>query len=224
MSDDGSEEFPEEGTNLGTYEGDRNEADERHGRGKAVLPNGDTYEGEYQHGMRHGKGTYRFKNGARYVGDYVKNKKQGLGEFIYPDGSKYEGNWQDDLRNGHGKYTYVNGDTYEGEWNNHVRHGQGVYTYQATGSQYIGTWKDGKREGGGEWIHKNHKYVGGFANDQPHGEGKYVSNMWAVNNGASTLPTNCLRATKRRRKNPPSLLSLSGRARPFTLLSALKLT
>ena len=29
MSDDGSEEFPEEGTNLGTYEGDRNEADER---------------------------------------------------------------------------------------------------------------------------------------------------------------------------------------------------
>ena len=51
---------------------------------------------------------------------------------------------------------------------------QGVYTYQATSSQYIGTWKDGKREGGGEWIHKNHKYVGGFANDQPHGEGKYV--------------------------------------------------
>ena len=174
MSDDGSEEFPEEGTNLGTYEGDRNEADERHGRGKAVLPNGDTYEGEYQHGMRHGKGTYRFKNGARYNGDYVKNKKQGLGEFIYPDGSKYEGNWQDDLRNGHGKYSYVNSDTYEGEWNNHVRHGQGVYTYQQTGSQYIGTWKDGKREGGGEWIHKNHKYVGGFANDQPHGDGKYV--------------------------------------------------
>ena len=29
MSDDGSEDFPEEGTNLGTYEGDKNEAEER---------------------------------------------------------------------------------------------------------------------------------------------------------------------------------------------------
>ena len=42
----------------------------RHGRGKAILPNGDAYEGEYQHGMRHGKGTYRFKNGARYNGEH----------------------------------------------------------------------------------------------------------------------------------------------------------
>lgn len=176
MSDDGSEEFPEEGTNLGTYEGERNEAEERHGNGKAVLPNGDTYEGEYQYGLRHGKGTYRFKSGARYIGDYAKNKKHGQGEFIYPDGSRYAGSWQDDLRNGQGTYYYVNGDTFEGEWSAHLRHGQGVYTYKETGSQYIGAWKEGKREGGGQWIHSNHKYVGGFANDQPLGEGKYVFN------------------------------------------------
>lgn len=37
------------------YEGDRNEAGERHGYGKARLPNGDTYEGSYEHGKRHGQ-------------------------------------------------------------------------------------------------------------------------------------------------------------------------
>jgi len=44
---------------LGEYEGDRNENEERHGKGKAKLPNGDIYEGEYLHGKRHGHGTYK---------------------------------------------------------------------------------------------------------------------------------------------------------------------
>ncbi|XP_027437970.1 radial spoke head 1 homolog isoform X12 [Zalophus californianus] len=92
MSDLGSEELEEEGENdLGEYEGERNEVGERHGHGKARLPNGDTYEGSYEHGKRHGQGVYKFKNGARYIGEYVKNKKHGHGTFIYPDGSRYEG-------------------------------------------------------------------------------------------------------------------------------------
>lgn len=37
------------------YEGDRNEAGERHGVGKAVLPNGDVYQGQYENGKRHGQ-------------------------------------------------------------------------------------------------------------------------------------------------------------------------
>lgn len=41
------------------YEGGRNDSDERHGHGKATLPNGDTYEGMYENGKRHGQGTYR---------------------------------------------------------------------------------------------------------------------------------------------------------------------
>ena len=44
---------------LGEYEGDRNEEEERHGKGKAKLPNGDVYEEEYSHGKRHGQGTYK---------------------------------------------------------------------------------------------------------------------------------------------------------------------
>ncbi|XP_038437491.1 radial spoke head 1 homolog isoform X5 [Canis lupus familiaris] len=91
MSDLGSEELEEEGENdIGEYDGERNEAGERHGHGKARLPNGDTYEGNYEHGKRHGQGIYKFKSGARYIGEYVKNKKHGHGTFIYPDGSRYE--------------------------------------------------------------------------------------------------------------------------------------
>lgn len=40
---------------LQEYEGDRNEAGERHGQGKAVLPNGDTYQGAYENGKRCGQ-------------------------------------------------------------------------------------------------------------------------------------------------------------------------
>ena len=76
---------------MQTYEGERNEREERHGLGKAVLPNQDVYEGYYANGKRHGEGTYKFKSGARYVGEYCENLKQGQGTFFYPDGSKYEG-------------------------------------------------------------------------------------------------------------------------------------
>ena len=41
------------------YEGGRNDKDQRHGQGKARLPNGDTYEGMYDCGTRNGMGTYR---------------------------------------------------------------------------------------------------------------------------------------------------------------------
>ncbi|XP_010634797.1 radial spoke head 1 homolog isoform X2 [Fukomys damarensis] len=124
MSDLGSEELEQEGeNNLEEYEGERNEAGQRHGRGRARLPNGDVYEGSYEFGQRSGQGIYKFKNGARYTGQYLKNKKHGQGIFIYPDGSRYEGEWAEDQRHGHGVYYYVNNDTYTGEWFAHQRFG-----------------------------------------------------------------------------------------------------
>ncbi|XP_029434819.1 radial spoke head 1 homolog [Rhinatrema bivittatum] len=185
MSDLGSEELEEEAENdLGEYEGDRNEAGERHGHGKARLPNRDTYEGQYANGQRHGMGTYRFKNGARYIGEYFHNKKSGQGTFLYPDGSKYEGDWADDLRQGQGTYFYSNGDTYNGEWLTHERHGQGIYTYAATGSKYMGTWVYGKQQGPGDLVHLNHKYQGNFVNNIPLGAGKYVFDIGCEQHGA----------------------------------------
>lgn len=183
MSDVGSEEFDDEQGSLGEYEGDRNEAGERHGQGKAVLPNGDTYQGAYENGKRSGRGTYKFKNGARYIGEWYLNLKHGQGLFYYPDGSKYEGSWVDDQRQGHGVYTYPNGDTYDGEWLRHHRHGQGTYTYHDTSSQYTGTWIMGKMESAGELIHLNHRYQGIFVNNNPSGPGKYVFNIGCEQHG-----------------------------------------
>merc|ERR1711898_34502 len=44
------------------YEGDKKDGDAtlQHGKGKAVYPNGDEYEGEYQEGKRHGQGVYKW--------------------------------------------------------------------------------------------------------------------------------------------------------------------
>ena len=66
------------------YEGGRNQNDERHGVGKAIFPNGDTYEGKYENGKRHGNGTYCFRNLAKYVGEYSKGRRHGHGKFWYP--------------------------------------------------------------------------------------------------------------------------------------------
>ncbi|KAM3859531.1 radial spoke head 1 homolog [Diretmus argenteus] len=156
------------------YDGDRNDAGERHGHGRAVLPNGDVYDGQYEAGKRSGQGTYRFKNGAKYIGHYFQNMKHGQGVFYYPDGAKYEGSWVEDQRNGHGIYTYPNGDTYDGEWLLNLREGQGVYHYHDTGSKYKGSWVKGKMESYGEIIHSNHRYQGKFINNQPSGPGRYV--------------------------------------------------
>ncbi|XP_002761498.2 radial spoke head 1 homolog isoform X2 [Callithrix jacchus] len=188
MSELGSEELDEEGEiDIGEYEGDRNEAGERHGRGRARLPNGDTYEGSYEFGKRHGQGIYRFKNGARYTGEYVRNKKHGQGTFIYPDGSRYEGEWADDQRHGYGVYYYVNNDTYTGEWFAHQRHGQGTYFYAETGSKYVGTWVNGRQEGAAELIHLNHRYQGKFLNKNPVGPGKYVFDVGCEQHGEYRL-------------------------------------
>lgn len=51
---------------IGTYEGDRDpNTQERHGHGRALLKNGDVYDGEYSQGKRHGQGVYRFKSKFR---------------------------------------------------------------------------------------------------------------------------------------------------------------
>ncbi|OAF71302.1 Radial spoke head 1 [Intoshia linei] len=184
MSNLGSEEIEEEqGPYLGEYEGERNQKDERHGRGKAILPNGDTYEGDYENGQRNGTGIYKFKNGARYTGEWLRNKKHGTGTFAFPDGSKYEGSWSEDQRNGIGKYYYVNGDIYDGEWLNHERSGQGSYTNAKTESTYIGVFHEGKMSGMGEVVYGTYKFIGSFKENKPEGKGKFVFANQCVQTG-----------------------------------------
>ena len=72
---------------------------QRHGYGKALLPNGDIFEGSYKNGLRYGEGKYIFRRHdgsgesideilphAKYVGFYKRNMRNGNGTFWYPDG------------------------------------------------------------------------------------------------------------------------------------------
>ncbi|XP_017108802.2 radial spoke head 1 homolog [Drosophila bipectinata] len=124
-------EEEDEGPNIGLYLGGRNAAGQRHGRGWAILPNGDQYDGNYRKGRRHGIGLYVFRDGSRYYGQYRCGKRCGRGIFIYPDGSVYEGNWRKHLKHGKGRYNYDNGDTYSGDWFKGQRHGVGIYTFNS---------------------------------------------------------------------------------------------
>ncbi|XP_069691774.1 radial spoke head 1 homolog isoform X1 [Periplaneta americana] len=159
---------------LGEYVGERNSKNERHGKGRALLPNGDIYEGMYSRGKRHGKGLYVFRNGARYNGEWCKGLKYGEGVFYYPDGSKYEGDWKRDMKHGYGAYYYPNGDIYEGTWMKGKRHGLGAYMYAQSGTRFLGTWNQGKMEGPGQLIHPSHRFHGEWNNNLPKGRGVYI--------------------------------------------------
>lgn len=111
--------FPQE------YEGDRNEVGERHGHGKARLPNGDTYEGNYEFGKRHGQ----VRNGDRgswfplvnvilvHVGlrvsvNCIVDVLQGT--YKFKNGARYIGDYVKNKKHGQGTFIYPDGSRYEG--------------------------------------------------------------------------------------------------------------
>jgi ankyrin repeat protein len=133
------------------YEGDYHN-DERHGKGKYTLANGDMYEGDYQDDKMHGKGKYTLANGDVYEGDFQDDEMHGKGKYTFADGSVYQGDFQDGNMHGKGKYTYVNGNMYEGDWKDNMKNGYGVMKYETAkyypmippGSTYDGYWKNDK--------------------------------------------------------------------------------
>jgi len=177
MSDDESQGLADEEVDLGHYEGERNDENERHGFGKAYFPNGDTYEGNYDRGRRHGKGLYRLVsagNGAQYDGNYAWNLKHGFGEMVYPDGARYEGYWFEDNRQGQGKYTYINGDVYEGEWFESRKHGKGSYYHSSSGARIEGQWEMGDLNGSMKIDFGSYSYHGTYNMNLVAGEGKFA--------------------------------------------------
>ncbi|KAB1283552.1 Radial spoke head 1-like protein [Camelus dromedarius] len=186
MSDLGSEELEEEGENdLGEYEGDRNEMGERHGHGKARLPNGDVYEGNYEHGewandLRHGHGVYYYVNNDTYTGEWFAHQR-----YRSPVA------WSPGSLGPPSIFTSVL-ETWKGCHCSGTRctvlliltrHGQGTYFYAETGSKYVGTWVNGQQDGAAELVHLNHRYQGKFLNKNPVGPGKYVFDIGCEQHG-----------------------------------------
>ena len=57
--------------------------DKEHGIGKAFLPNGDTYEGDFKNGSITGNGIFKWTNGESYEGKFKDGYKHGLGVMTY---------------------------------------------------------------------------------------------------------------------------------------------
>jgi len=138
-----------------TYEGERNQEGEYHGKGVITYPNGEKYVGEWKNGKRNGQGTATFPTGEKYVGEFKDNKRNGQGIFTYLNGEVWEGEFKDNNPyNGQGTATYPDGAKYVGEWKNGKRNGQGTYTYP-DGGKYVGEWKDGQWNGKGVYFKPN---------------------------------------------------------------------
>ena len=100
-----------------SYEGDFLN-DKLTGYGKYKWENNNTYEGEFLDGNMHGKGLYKWADGNEYEGQYINNIKEGAGEFRWKNGKKYKGPFQNNKPHGIGLMTKANGETIEVEYEN----------------------------------------------------------------------------------------------------------
>lgn len=65
------------------------------GKGKAIFPQGDIYEGEFSHGVFEGKCTYyNAETGDRFDGTYKDNKRY-EGTYVWKEGPYFTGYYKD---------------------------------------------------------------------------------------------------------------------------------
>jgi len=167
---------PERGA-LGAYDGELNEAGQRHGKGTMRFPSGESYEGEWQEGKAHGSGKFRYKSGAEYEGEWNSNVKEGWGTLRLPSGRvAYKGEWLSDQRCGRGKFAYPDGSMYDGQWAANMRSGHGTFSF-ANRAAYDGGYSGGRKDGPGTYTFPN-----GFAQVSVHEAGRPTGKgaRWSV--------------------------------------------
>lgn len=144
------------------------------GRGKAVMPNGDVYEGDCRLGMFEGLGVMRYHNGDLYDGQWESHLRHGYGVLEYADGRSYSGLFKAGEKSGTGTDTGLH-DTYSGTYKDGTANGAGQLINHRTGERINGMFKDGRMHGMCTITYSSGDcYIGGFVDGLPHGEGKFV--------------------------------------------------
>ncbi len=110
------------------------------GKGKAVYPNGDTYEGDFVNNIPDGFGTFTEINGNVYAGQMSKSEFQGKGKFFWKSGSVYEGDFVKNKREGEGKTTSADGSYFAGIYKGDWRDGFGIEFDKSTNLLRKGIW------------------------------------------------------------------------------------
>ena len=92
----------------------------RHGRGHWKHPNGELFEGEYQHNKQNGKGIYMFgATGKMYAGDWLDGQMDGTGIYFFnaTRTTYYVGGYAKEKKHGSGYYMYESGVMTVQKWN-----------------------------------------------------------------------------------------------------------
>lgn len=76
-----------------TYTGPVDEENMAHGKGKALLANGDVYDGEFVHGVFEGEAIYTYKVGDKFKGTFSNNKFS-KGTYTTVDGTRFVGSFK----------------------------------------------------------------------------------------------------------------------------------
>ena len=122
------------------------------------MANGDTYEGEFVHGVKTGKGLIVSDGGSTTLeGDWKDNKLDGTGTERKGKKVRYSGEFKEGKKHGRGVYMLDDGSKYIGEFKNGKIHGEGVYIYNASSSKsrYLGTFNENAMTGIGRLEMKN---------------------------------------------------------------------
>lgn len=77
--------------NGNVYIGEWSDKNRRHGKGTLYQKDGGIYEGYWTDGHRTGRGRAIFPNGEAYDGDWKNDKRHGSGVFHAYTGALYEG-------------------------------------------------------------------------------------------------------------------------------------
>lgn len=94
-----------------------------HGEGQMTFHDNRIVDGLWENGQVQ-NGTLIYPNGDRYEGEFDHGNPQGQGKLKETDGTIYEGNWE----NGkivQGTEILPNGEIYNGNFHNRKRHGYG---------------------------------------------------------------------------------------------------
>ncbi len=143
----------------------------KHGLGKNVYANGETYVGAWRNDKRHGKGKF-ITAAMTQEAMWENNIPQNPSKYIFPNGDSYEGVLRDGKVDGQGKKTDAQGNISEGNFVNGSLNGYGTVRY-VSGDFYEGIWKDGRLNGQGKMTKANGDiFEGNFVNDELQGYGK----------------------------------------------------
>ena len=152
---------------VGEYEGERNVAGQREGRGTMCWPGGDVYEGEWKANQKEGRGTIKWADGEQDIVEWRADARVGEGARWSADrGTTWllqDGELQKEISTQEadriaaeiGLPLPPETGEYEGEHNvAGQREGCGTMCWPG-GNMYEGDWKAGKREGWGTMRYAN---------------------------------------------------------------------